>query len=40
VRQDAYAKAHPLIVEQDKEAKLRGFYIRPNRLRRSTLQAD
>ena len=29
VRQDAYAKAHPLIVEQQKEARLRGFYIHP-----------
>jgi trimeric autotransporter adhesin len=29
VRQDAYAKAHPLIVEQEKEARLRGFYIHP-----------
>jgi hypothetical protein len=29
VRQDAYAKAHPLVVEQGKEARLRGFYIHP-----------
>jgi len=29
VRQDAYAKAHPLVVEQDKEARLHGFYIHP-----------
>ncbi|HET7206911.1 MAG TPA: hypothetical protein VFI95_10070 [Terriglobales bacterium] len=29
VRQDAYAKAHPLVVEQDKEARIRGFYIHP-----------
>ena len=29
VRQDAYAKAHPLIVEQEKETRLRGFYIHP-----------
>jgi len=29
VRQDAYAKAHPLVVEQQKEARLRGFYIHP-----------
>jgi len=29
VRQDAYAKAHPLVVEQEKEARLRGFYIHP-----------
>jgi hypothetical protein len=29
VRQDAYAKAHPLVVEQDKEEKLRGYYIHP-----------
>lgn len=29
VRQDPYAKAHPLVVEQDKEARLRGFYMHP-----------
>jgi hypothetical protein len=29
VRQDAYAKAHPLVVEQQKDARLRGFYIHP-----------
>ena len=29
VRQDAYAKANPLLVEQEKEARLRGFYIHP-----------
>jgi len=29
VRQDAYAKAHPLVVEQEKEVRLRGFYIHP-----------
>jgi len=29
VRQDAYAKAHPLVVEEEKEDKLRGFYIHP-----------
>src|SRR5580704_14702667 len=29
VRQDAYAKAHPLVVEQEKEARLRGFYTHP-----------
>ncbi len=29
VRQDAYAKAKPLVVEQEKEARLRGFYIHP-----------
>ncbi len=29
VRQDAYAKAHPLVVEQEKQAQTRGFYIRP-----------
>jgi len=29
VRQDAYAKAHPLVVEEEKETKLRGFYIHP-----------
>jgi len=29
VRQDAYAKAHPLVVEEQKEERLRGFYIHP-----------
>jgi trimeric autotransporter adhesin len=29
VRQDAYAKAHPLVVEQDKNARERGFYLHP-----------
>ena len=29
VRQDPYAKAHPLIVEQEKEDRLKGFYIQP-----------
>ncbi len=29
VRQDAYAKTHALVVEQEKEARLRGFYIHP-----------
>jgi hypothetical protein len=29
VRQDPYAKGHPLVVEQEKEARLRGFYIHP-----------
>jgi len=29
VRQDAYAKAHPLVVEQEKEPRLKGFYIHP-----------
>jgi hypothetical protein len=29
VRQDAYAKAHPLVVEEEKEGRLRGFYIHP-----------
>jgi trimeric autotransporter adhesin len=29
VRQDAYAKAHPLVVEQEKEARLQGFYLHP-----------
>jgi hypothetical protein len=29
VRQDAYAKAKPLVVEQEKDARLRGFYIHP-----------
>jgi hypothetical protein len=29
VRQDAYAKAHPLLVEQPKEAGLHGYYLHP-----------
>jgi hypothetical protein len=29
VRQDAYAKAHPMVVEQPKTAKERGFYVHP-----------
>ena len=29
VLQDAWAKAHPLVVEREKEAQLRGFYIHP-----------
>ena len=29
VRQDAFAKANPLVVEEEKGAKLRGFYIHP-----------
>lgn len=29
VRQDAYAKAHPLVVEEEKEPRVRGFYIHP-----------
>ncbi len=29
VRQDAYAKANPLIVEQEKSAKERGYYVHP-----------
>ena len=29
VRQDAFAKAHPLVVEEEKDARLRGFYIHP-----------
>jgi trimeric autotransporter adhesin len=29
VRQDAYAKANPLVVEQEKESRLRGFYTHP-----------
>jgi trimeric autotransporter adhesin len=28
-RKDAYAKAHPLMVEQQKEARVRGYYIHP-----------
>ncbi len=30
VRQDAYAKAHPLVVEQAKDARERGHYIHPD----------
>jgi len=30
VRQDAYAKAHPLVVEEEKPANLRGYYIHPS----------
>jgi trimeric autotransporter adhesin len=29
VRQDAYAKAHPLVVEEEKDARLKGFYKHP-----------
>jgi hypothetical protein len=29
VRQDAYAKAHPLFVEQDKQSSERGYYLHP-----------
>jgi hypothetical protein len=29
VRQDRFAKANPLVVEQEKEARVRGFYIHP-----------
>jgi hypothetical protein len=29
VRQDAYAKAHPMVVEEEKETRLRGYYIHP-----------
>jgi hypothetical protein len=29
VRQDAYTKAHPLVVEQEKEQQVRGFYLHP-----------
>jgi len=29
VRQDAYAKAHPLVVEEEKPAAERGYYLRP-----------
>jgi trimeric autotransporter adhesin len=29
VRQDAYARAHPLVVEEEKDARLKGFYIHP-----------
>jgi hypothetical protein len=29
VRQDAFAKAHPLVVEQEKNARERGFYLHP-----------
>ncbi len=30
VRQDRFAKAHPLVVEEAKEPRLRGFYIHPD----------
>jgi trimeric autotransporter adhesin len=29
VRQDNYAKAHPLVVEEEKETRLKGFYLHP-----------
>jgi hypothetical protein len=29
VRQDAFAKAHPLVVEEEKDARVKGFYIHP-----------
>ena len=29
VRQDAYAKAHPLVVEEEKSSLYRGFYRHP-----------
>jgi hypothetical protein len=29
VRQDANAKTYPLVVEEEKDARLRGFYIHP-----------
>ena len=29
VRQDAYAKANPLVVEEEKDARLKGFYLHP-----------
>ena len=29
VRQDAYARANPLVVEQEKDARTRGYYIHP-----------
>jgi trimeric autotransporter adhesin len=29
VRQDAYAKAHPMVVEQEKEPRVKGYYISP-----------
>jgi len=30
VRQDAFAKAHPLVVEEEKDARMKGFYIHPD----------
>jgi trimeric autotransporter adhesin len=30
VRQDAFAKAHPLVVEEEKDARTKGFYIHPD----------
>ena len=35
VRQDAYAKAHPLVVEQEKPTQERGFYQHPELYRAS-----
>ncbi len=29
VRHDAYAKAHPLVIEEEKDARTKGFYIHP-----------
>jgi hypothetical protein len=29
VRQDAFAKANPLVVEEEKDAQLKGFYLHP-----------
>ena len=29
VRQDAYAKANPMVVEEEKDARLKGFYLHP-----------
>ena len=29
VRQDAFAKANPLVVEEEKDARLKGFYLHP-----------
>lgn len=30
VRQDAFARAHPLVVEEEKQARLKGYYIHPD----------
>lgn len=30
VRQDAYAQTHPLVIEEDKPASERGYYLHPD----------
>lgn len=36
VCQDAYAQAHPLVVEEEKDARLKGFYLHPELYRAPT----